>query len=291
VGLEREVLMPCRRRAERELRAKDLRVVVVALALLAAAAVAALALLEQPEVMGLVEVVVLGWLLQLLEVLSFTPEGAAGLGRLPEPQAVQAVAVRPILRGPLAPLALLAPLATLSTLATLARIDESATSDLPMVPTIENEEQARRVRVGLKLIDEHIKAKVEAWKTALHEYVSRNGPVDLGGGKWYGAVEKSRDVLGLRHEHLDLMKRIMGDDAATAAIEIATSKAAIEKALKERQTKRGEGIAKSRELYDALRSVGAMRRSRGVVFSDFKRRNDDSNDDNDDSNDDEGEAA
>lgn len=170
-----------------------------------------------------------------------------------------------------------------ATLATLARIDESAASDLPMVPTIESEEQARRVRIGLKLIDEHIKAKVEAWKTALHEYVSRNGPVDLGGGKWYGAVEKSRDVLDLRHEHLDLMKRIMGEDAATAAIEIATSKAAIERALKERQTKRGEGIAKSRELYDALRSEGAMRRSTFVTFSDFKQRND--------SNDDEGEAA
>jgi Holliday junction resolvase-like predicted endonuclease len=169
-----------------------------------------------------------------------------------------------------------------ATMAMLARIDEEAASGLPMVPTIENDEQARRVRIGLKMVEEHIEAKVAAWKTALQEYVSRNGAVELGNGKWYGAHEKSRDVVSISHEHIDLLKRLMGDDAMSAAVEVKTSKSAIEKALKERQTKRGEGVAKARQLYEALRQDGAMRRSTFVVFEDFKKT---------DSNDDEGEAA
>lgn len=162
-----------------------------------------------------------------------------------------------------------------ATQATLARIDDEAHRHLPMVPTIESPEQAARVRIGLKLIEE----KRKAWQEALEQYVLHQGAVEVSPGVWFGAVEKSSERVSISYQDLGLLVEHMGEDAARDAVEVRTSKTAIESALKARQAKRGEGIAKARALYDELRPRGLMRASTYTTFSEFSKNSKNDNED------------
>lgn len=154
-----------------------------------------------------------------------------------------------------------------ATLETLAVIEADARKHLPVMPAIETAEQAARVHVGLKLIDEARKR----WRQELDEYVSAHGPIEIGDGLYYGPVVSERETIAIGHEHLPTLISMMGADAAREAVEVKTSKSAIEDALKSRQAKRGDGVKAARAVVDALREGGAVRSSQWTRYDEFKK--------------------
>lgn len=157
-----------------------------------------------------------------------------------------------------------------ATMATLARIDEAAHRGLPMAPTIDNDDQAARVVVGMKVVESAFEYNLKAWKEQLRAYVDRNGPIDMGEGEKYGAVEVSKDSIRITHDHIATIERVMGAGNARLAVGVSTSKAAIERACKSLQARRGEGSAMAREVVESLRRENAVRTSRYVNYTTFR---------------------
>lgn len=156
-----------------------------------------------------------------------------------------------------------------ATQATIEAVSSDARKHLPMVPKIESHEQAARVRVGLAMVE----AASKLWKAALEEYVLAHGPIFVGNGLMFGAVETARESISIGHEHLRHICDALGDDALTKCIDVKTSKAALERAARSAYPERGKGTKVARELVNKLRTMGAVRESRFTVFQEFKPRN------------------
>lgn len=157
-----------------------------------------------------------------------------------------------------------------ATSATLARVNADAARFLPAVNDITSPEEAARVRVGLKLVDEAAKA----WKVKLEEYLRTNGAVPIGDGKYLGIVEQSRDTVAITHEHAESLRKLLGEEIALEAIEVKTSRSAIEEACKARQAKRGDGARQAEQAMQMLRERGAVRTSTFTKIDEFTKKDD-----------------
>lgn len=152
-----------------------------------------------------------------------------------------------------------------ATRAVLMRAEHAARTRLPMLGDgPQSDEEARAWRVGLKLADEWVRAG----KARLDEY-ARRSPVDLGDGTIYGLREESRETIDLTVPGaVAAVVELAGDDA----IDRSTTKAAIERATRGRQERRGDGARAARGLYERLRELGAMRESRFARVTEFRPR-------------------
>jgi hypothetical protein len=148
----------------------------------------------------------------------------------------------------------------------MAAISTEAAAMLPPnMLAVENDEQAKKARVALKLYDEVAKRL----KDSLHEYVKSHGAVEIADGVFYGLVEQSREAIDLSVPGAaDAVREVAGLEA----IEMSTSKAAIERSTMAAQEKRGEGAAKARALYDRLREMGAVRTSSFARTEEFTKK-------------------
>jgi hypothetical protein len=140
-----------------------------------------------------------------------------------------------------------------ATKAALVQIDADAASFIPTGFQVANDDDAKRARVVLKLVDEASKRLDESLKA----YVRRVGHIDLGGGRVYGIKEQSRDTVTLTRDAADVLVAA----GAAEALEISTSKAAIQRALAATKTKRGEAKRATDGVVETLREMGCVRTS------------------------------
>lgn len=99
----------------------------------------------------------------------------------------------------------------------------------------------------------------QAWE-ALRRWVDENGPVELDGGRIYGARSTTRESVSLdTPEALEALRSRLGP-AWEAAVDVSTSKAAIKVAAKAAAEATGaKASAVERSTIEALRAVGAIR--------------------------------
>lgn len=150
--------------------------------------------------------------------------------------------------------------------ATLAVIRREALNELPRVAAIETDEQARRVRIGLRMIRESLKP----WDQELIRYVLNVGPVHMGDGVYYGQREYQEDVLEIDHAAKDVLIKHLGEDVVRDAVELSTSKTALTKAARLHQAKRGEGVKKCEDAFAELRESGAMGKRTKKKIEEYK---------------------
>lgn len=140
----------------------------------------------------------------------------------------------------------------------LAEADQATEPRFPLAEAIESKDHAAEMYGRLKLAE----ARIEVLRQAIRDYVREHGPIDVGDGMRFGAMQKEgrpridMDVLGVE----DAIERHLGPFARVVAVTRRTSKSALEAAARDQQTKRGEGVAKARELFDELRAMGALKR-------------------------------
>lgn len=137
------------------------------------------------------------------------------------------------------------------TTASLVKIDAAVASFVPANFEIANDANALKARVFLKLVDE-ARGQIES---NLKTYVRRVGAIDLGNGKSYGVREQSRDTVSLTKDAAD----VLVDAGAADALEMSTSKAAIERAFAVTKTKRGEAKRATAAVVEQLREMGCVR--------------------------------
>lgn len=146
----------------------------------------------------------------------------------------------------------------------------------PDLLTVDSPERARQARVALKLYDE----AAARLKENLQAYVRTHGPVEVAPGVFYGLREQSRERIDLSVPGaLAAVREAVGD----SCLDIKTSKAAIERAAKGAQSKRGEGARRAQEVFATLRSLGAITTSTYEQTEEFTKNTNDT--------DNEGEAA
>lgn len=151
-----------------------------------------------------------------------------------------------------------------ATQAALAAIEAEAAALLPPGLVVDSPERARSARTALKLYDE----AARRLKSSLEDFVRSHGPVEIADGVLYGLVEQRREAIDLTHESAAIVREMVGE----AAIEVSTSKAAIERAAKATQTKRGEGMERARATVERLRAAGAVRESTYARFEEWEQR-------------------
>ncbi len=139
---------------------------------------------------------------------------------------------------------------------------------------IEGNEHARILALGLPMLDAWVKERA----AALKEYSLRS-PVDLGDGKVYGAREHAgRESFKMDHAAAKVVRERLGDEGAEVALELDTSKAAIERGVRRTLalrgiTKRGAMGALRDEVLEDLRKAGALKRgSPHTRFEVFERK-------------------
>lgn len=137
------------------------------------------------------------------------------------------------------------------TTAAMVKIDAAVSSFIPANFEIANDADALKARICLKLVDE-ARGKVE---TNLKDYVRRVGSIDLGNGKSYGVREQSRDTVSLSQAAAE----VLIEAGAADALEMSTSKAAIERAFAVTKTKRGEAKRATHQVVEQLREMGCVR--------------------------------
>ena len=141
----------------------------------------------------------------------------------------------------------------------LAQIEgaTSAATRLPLVPTIETPEQAARVRRGLKMVE----AAIPSLRAALEAYVDAHGPVDMGDGTVFGALthDGRRKIDITRPGALSAVRAYLGEHV-DEALDVSTSKAALERAMRRKLTREGmtERGALSRAMAPLMRELEAL---------------------------------
>jgi len=148
-----------------------------------------------------------------------------------------------------------------ATKAAMAAVDKAAALRFPMSVEIASAEHAADVRVRLKMVRE----ACDAIDGAVKDWIRANGPVPVGDGRFYGIVQcDGRESVDLgAPEALAVFRREMGDKAE-AALDVSTSKAAIERAV---------GRKDARAVLAALRDVGAVRKGAPYVkFEEFEKK-------------------
>lgn len=157
-----------------------------------------------------------------------------------------------------------------ATRAAVTRVEEQMRTRLPMLAEIEDDEQARAWRVGLKLVDEYVKSA----KARLNDYVSARGAIELAPGLWYGVRKQTRDSIDLSKP--GAVAAVL-ESVGPSALDYSTSKEAIERAAKAAQEKRGDGARKAAELVERLREMGAVKESTFSTPREFRRNEDKEN--------------
>jgi hypothetical protein len=143
----------------------------------------------------------------------------------------------------------------------LAEVQAAADAQLPMQLTITSPEQAARVRVGLKTVEKAL----EQYQAELRRYIDEHGAIEIAPGVLYGKVEREgnervdAEVVGV----VTALQELLGD-AADEALEVSTSKAAIERAARKAAKDRGltgKGALKqvTDPVYARLRQLGAIK--------------------------------
>jgi len=130
-------------------------------------------------------------------------------------------------------------------------------------PTAEptTDDEARATRIAVRALE----AALEKYDNAVKRYVDRNGPLDLGDGTSLAAVEQEgRESIDAGIPGAVSAIREELGDRADEALEVKTSKAAIERAIRARLRESGEiergAIKAAVDKIDArLRGLGAVR--------------------------------
>jgi len=138
-----------------------------------------------------------------------------------------------------------------TTAAALAKIDASVAAFVPSSFEVANDDDAKRARVCLKLVDE-ARNQLES---NLKSYVRRVGHIDLGNGRAYGVREQARDTVSLTRDAAE----VLIEAGAAEALEMSTSKAAIQRALATTRTGRGEAKRATDKVVATLREMGCVR--------------------------------
>lgn len=155
------------------------------------------------------------------------------------------------------------------TLKALAAIDAASVSPPLAVSTpdqITSVEHAAGIRVRLKMVRELCKVSEEL---ALQPYVLRNGPIPLGNGRVYGAMQnEGNEKVDLKTDGaIEAMTKHLGAFGVDVAIERSTSKTAIHQAAVAVAPK-GKAAGVERGLLDELRSIEACKR--GAPYQTFE---------------------
>lgn len=155
---------------------------------------------------------------------------------------------------------------TVAAMRAIERAAEAPAIALSTPDQIESPEHAAKVRVRLKMIEEAVKATKQL---ALEPYVRRTGPIDLGNGKVWGAVQnEGREVVDLaKAGAVGVMKKHLGEFGFDAAVELSTSKSSIHQAAVQVAPK-GKASALERALLGELRGIEAMKR--GAPYESFE---------------------
>jgi hypothetical protein len=143
----------------------------------------------------------------------------------------------------------------------LAEVQQSLEAQIPMGLVIRNHDEARQVRVGLKVVEKAL----EQYKAALHAYVDQHGAFELAPDVLYGRTETAGDrridagVAGA----IDAINDHFEEDA-DIALEVSTSFAAIDRAARataKRKGIAGKGAVKqvTEPLLERLQQMGAIR--------------------------------
>lgn len=146
----------------------------------------------------------------------------------------------------------------------LARVEENLQRKLPVLgPIVDGPDLVSR-RTGVELLEKLLKEE----KARQREWLALNGAIELENGKHLGLVETQKEYIDLTVDGAEEIAR----QVAPNEIEVSITKKAIEDACKLKQTKRGEGTAAAREVFDKLREIGAMKVSTYSSVSEFKRK-------------------
>ncbi len=145
---------------------------------------------------------------------------------------------------------------------------------LPLVGAVEDDETARAFIEGLPLLEAWVD---DRWKQ-VRAYAER-GAVPLGSGRVWGKVEKpGREKVDLEVKGaIDAINEALGP-AAEVALEVETSKSAIERGVRKQLAGEGGGkrgdLGKRKEaILEALRKLGALKRGAPfTVFEAFERK-------------------
>jgi hypothetical protein len=159
------------------------------------------------------------------------------------------------------------------TLAAIAKAAEQTaiTPEMLALPVIEDAETAKRARVALKMYDatvERFNVFREKLDAALKEYVRTNGAIDLGGDRFFGLLEQTKDTkidLSVPGA-LDVVLEMVGKDA----LEYSTTKDAL---YRELHKQGGKGVLKRRDnVVERLREIGAVRSTTYTKFNEFTKK-------------------
>ncbi len=143
---------------------------------------------------------------------------------------------------------------------------KSSERRLPIVGTasaIESMDHARYQYLTLRAA----KAAIDqAWE-AVRMYADNNDGIDLGDGRRYTKVEKTRETIDLEGpDAVAAMRGVLGEDAELA-LELFTSKTAIKDAARASAKRTGDKIANiERKTLDALRAVGAVKSTTSATY-------------------------
>ena len=146
----------------------------------------------------------------------------------------------------------------------MAKIDAAAAAFVPASFVVANDDDARRARVCLKLVDD-ARGSLER---SLKDYLRQAGPLDLGNGKVYGVREATRETVALTQDGAQLVI----DAGAGDALEFGTSAEAIGRALAVTMTARGEATRAKKALIERLREVGCVRSTSYERFEEFTKK-------------------
>lgn len=151
-----------------------------------------------------------------------------------------------------------------ATKAALAKIDAQAAQLFPPdLLRVDSPERAKAARTAVKLAEE----ATRALKENLKQYLATNGAIEIADGLYYGIVESSRETIDLSVPGaLDVIREAGLD----AALEVSTSKAALEREIKARAP-RGKGAANTRAVLGKLRELDAFKESKFTKPGEFRR--------------------
>jgi hypothetical protein len=150
-----------------------------------------------------------------------------------------------------------------ATLRALAEVQSSVDAQLPMqlLPLDALPEQAARVRVGIRAVEKQL----AYYQAALEAWVDANGSVEIAPGVRYGKIERDGNerIDAEQPGAVAAVRELLGEQA-DLALEVSTSKAAIERAARARakalgDTAKGAIKRHTDPVLDRLRSIGAIR--------------------------------
>lgn len=155
----------------------------------------------------------------------------------------------------------------------IAEVQVAVEAQLPMGLVIESPEHAARVRLGIRAVEDAL----EQYRAVLHAYVSTHGPIEIAPGVRWGRIEREgneridAEVAGA----VTVIQELLGAEA-DLALEVWTSKAAIERAARAHAKARGiEGRGALKQITDPvlarLRALGAIKQGApSVRFDEIK---------------------